>query len=207
MAASRHLGGRGASGRIPSVAVFVPALVLCTVIAACSPPAPQAIDLSGSWSSRTTDDHLITLSVPSSWGAGEAWTQPSSFTDLVDSFSNQSLSAPCMTQSSGFSCGPPLTSLQSGALLVEVWQNAYPGWTLSSQPGTATVVSGLPARTSDQTGPHGLCSGLGGDRTRSEVIARPDAVGNYFEIDICSRGVPDAVGARITASIRVSPTA
>jgi hypothetical protein len=207
MAASRHLVGRGASARIQSVAVLVPALVLCTVLAACSPPAPQTIDLSGSWSSRSIDDHLISLSVPANWGAGEAWTQPSSFTDLVDSFSNQSLSAPCVTQSAGFTCGPPLTSLDSGALLVEVWQNAFPGWTLNSQPGTPTVVSGLPARVSDHTGAHGLCSSLGADRTRSEVIARPNAEGNYLEIDICSRGVPDAVGARITASIRVSPTA
>jgi hypothetical protein len=180
--------------------------VLGTVIASCSQAAPQAIELNGSWSNRTVDDHLISLSVPSDWGTGEAWTQPSSFTDLVDSFSNQSLSAPCMTQSDGFECGPPLSSLQRGALLVEVWQNAFPGWTLDSQPGTATVVSGLPARVSDQTGAHGLCSQLGADRTRSEVIARPDAEGNYLEIDICSRGVPDAVGTRITASIRVTPT-
>jgi hypothetical protein len=181
--------------------VFAGTAVGCA--AAVSPP--MALDLNGQWTTRTIDRHQVSLSVPSKWNVGEPWMQPSSFSDLVGSFSNQSLSPPCTTGPNTIACGDPLTSLQAGALLVEIWQNGSPQWTLDSQPGTATMVSGLPARVDVETGGHGYCGGIAADRTRSEVIPFPSQPDNYFVIAICSRGINDAVGARVLASVRVTP--
>jgi hypothetical protein len=184
------------------------ALVCASAVVGCAAAAspPLAVDVSGHWTTRTIDRHQVSLSVPSNWNVGESWIQPSSFSDLVGSFSNESLSAPCTTGPNTIACGGPLTSLQAGALLVEIWQNGSPQWTLDSQPGTATMVSGLPARVDVETGGHGYCAGIAADRTRSEVIPFPIAPDNYFVIAICSRGVDDAVGARVMGSIRVTPT-
>jgi hypothetical protein len=143
--------------------------------------------------------------VPSNWNAGEAWIQASSFTDLVGSFSNQSLSPPCTTSANSIGCGPPLSSLQPGAMLVDIYHDGSPQWTIDSQPGAPTTVSGLLAKVTDQAGAQGYCSGMGADRSRREVIAFADAPDNYFEIDICSRGVPAEVGTRILGSLRLTP--
>jgi hypothetical protein len=181
------------------------ALLLGLTIAACSPPPPVAIDPAGTWATRTVDDGQVSLSVPGNWSAGEAWIQASSFTDLVASFSNQSLSPPCTTAANSISCGPPLASLQPGAMLVDIYHDGSPQWTIDSQPGSTAPVSGLQARVTVQAGAQGYCSGMGADRSRREIIAFADAPDNYFEIDICSRGVPAAVGARILESLRVTP--
>jgi hypothetical protein len=185
------------------------ALVFAGAVVGCAPgiaQAPMAVDLNGRWTTRTIDSHRLSLSVPSNWNVSEAWIQPSSFSDLVGSFSNQSLSPPCTTAPNMITCGDPLMSLQPGAMLVEIWQNGSPQWTIDSQPGTATIVSGLPARVDVETGGHGYCAGLAADRTRSEVIPFPDTPDNYLAIVICSRGVDDAAGAKVMASVRVTPT-
>jgi hypothetical protein len=190
--------------------VSATALVFACTIVACAAglsPAPLPVHLDGRWTTRTIDSHQVSLSVPSNWNVGEAWIQPSSFSDLVGSFSNQSLSPPCTTGPNTIGCGPPLTSLKPGAMLVEIWQNGGPQWTLDSQPGTATTVSGWPARVDVETGGHGYCVGFAADRTRSEVIPFPSEPDNYFVIAICSRGMNDAVGARVMGSVRVMPTA
>ena len=180
-------------------------VALCAVVAGCGAAAPLAIDMNAQWATRTVDDHQVSLSVPSNWNVGEAWTQPSSFSNLAGSFSNQQLSSPCSSGPSTLACGPPLTSLQRGAVLVEVLQNGFPGWTLDDQAGSTTTVSGLPAKLAVETGAHDYCASLGADRTRSLLVAYPGAVGNYFDIEICSRGVPDSVGARIDGSVRIAP--
>ena len=90
-------------------------------------------------------------------------------------------------------------------MLVEIWQNGSPQWSLDSQPGTPTRVSGLPAKLTDQAGGQGYCSGLGGDRTRMEVIPFPNAPDNHVDIVVCSLDVADAVGARVIGSVRVTP--
>ena len=142
--------------------------------------------------------------MPAPWNVGQPWVMPSSFTDLVASFSNQALSPPCTTSANSISCGPPLTTLQPGAMLVEVFQNGFPTWNLSSQPGTPTTVSGLAAKVDVGAGAGGPCGSLGGDRSRTEVIPFPSPPEDYVEIDVCSRGVADAVGARVIASVRVA---
>lgn len=175
------------------------------ITAGCSSPAPLPINQSGAWSTRTLDHSYVTVSVPSDWNVGEAWIQPSSFTDLVGSFSNQSLSPPCTTGANTIGCGPPLQSLQPGAMLVEIWQNSFPNWNLDSVGGANTVVSGQPARVTDESGGgDGRCSGMGADRNRSAFIPFPAAPDNWIEVDVCSRGVPVDVGARILASVGVS---
>jgi len=185
--------------------VCLAVLALCATVAGCGATAPLAIDVHAHWATRIVDDHQVSLSLPSNWNAGEAWTQPSSFSNLTGSFSNQSLSSPCSSGPSTLSCGPPITSLQRGAVLVEVFQNGFPGWTLDTQAGTPMTVSGLPARLAVDTGAHDDCASLGGDRTRTLLVAYPGAVGNYFDIEICSSGVTDAVGARIDESVRITP--
>lgn len=182
----------------------IAAAALSIIVAGCD-SAPLAIDANGTWATRTVDDHQVSLSVPSNWNIGEAWTQPSSFSDLAGSFSNQSLSSPCSSGPSTLSCGPPITSLQRGVVLVEVFQSGFPGWTLDSQTGTLTTVSGLPAKLAVESGAHDYCASLGGDRTRTLLVAYPGAVGDYFDIEICSSGVPDSVGARIDESVRITP--
>jgi hypothetical protein len=179
------------------------ALLLATT-AGCSSPPPLPIHMNGTWATRTLDDKYVTVSVPSNWNVGEPWIQASSFTDLVGSFSNQSLSPPCTTGANAIGCGLPLQSLQPGAMLVEIWQNGSPDWNLDSEPGAPATVSGLPAKVTDQPGGAGYCSGIGADRSRSEVIPFPVATDNRIEVDICSRGVADAVGARIIKSVAVA---
>jgi len=185
--------------------VRVAAAALCVTVAGCGAATPLAIDVNAPWATRTVDDHQVSLSVPANWNIGEAWTQPSSFTNLAGSFSNQSLSPPCSSGPSTLSCGPPLTSLQAGAMLVEVFQGGFPGWTLDGQAGTPTTVSALPAKLAVEPGAHENCTDLGADRSRTLFIAYPGAPSNYFEIEICSRGVPDSVGARIDDSVRIAP--
>jgi hypothetical protein len=96
-----------------------------------------------------------------------------------------------------------MTSLQRGAVLVDVYSNGSPLWTLSSEPGVPTVVSGMSAKISVQTGSQSGCSGLGGDRSWDELIALPSPPDDYYEVSICSRGVAPAVGERVLASVRV----
>jgi hypothetical protein len=182
------------------------ACVLCVVlgtVTACSTPPPLPIGVNAAWATRSIN-HEASLQVPADWNAGEAWTQPSSFTDLMASYSNQSLSPPCTTGPTTIECGPPLATLEPGAVLVEVWHNSAPGWDLSSYPGTPTVVSGLPARTTDQSGAHGSCGGMAADHSRSVVIPFPSTPDNWIEFDICSHGVTDVVGARIMESVAVA---
>jgi hypothetical protein len=178
--------------------------LLIVTTAGCSSPAPLPINASSTWASRTLDHKYVTVSVPSNWNVGQAWIQPSSFTDLVGSFSNQSLSPPCTTGPNTIGCGPPLQSLQPGAMLVEIWQNGSPNWSLDSVPGTPTTVSGQPARATNLAGGQGYCSGLGADRSRSEFIPFPTNTDNWIEIDICSRGVADSAGARVMESVTVA---
>jgi hypothetical protein len=151
------------------------------------------------------DHKQISLSVPSNWYVGEAWVMSGSFADLTGSLSNQTLSPPCRTGGNSIECGPPLTELQPGGILVEVWQNGRPEWTLDSQPGTATTISGLAARVAFEAGGQGQCVAMSADRTRTAAVAIPANPSDYFEIDICSRGVSDTVGARILESLQVTP--
>lgn len=126
------------------------------------------------------------------------------FSDLIGSVSHQSLSPPCTTGPNTIECGPPPALLQPGAILVEISHNGSPLCTIDGYPGTTTIVWGRPARVTDEAGAQGYCTGRAADRTRTEVIAFPEAPDNYFEIDICSRRVADAVGIRVMESIQVT---
>lgn len=192
-------------GVVRATAVCVCALMLAATAVGCSSPPPLPISPNSAWMTRTIGDSGVSLSVPSGWNVGAADLQPSSFSDLIGSFSNQSLSPPCTTGPSTIECGLPLTLLESGAMLVVVSHDSSPLWAIDSQPGTPTTASGWQARVIDEPAAQGLCSGLGADRTRTEVIAFPGAPDNFFKFDICSRGVADAVGARIMESVQLSP--
>ena len=203
--ASVRLRTRSAWTRTTSLFALVFGLI-ATACGASTAPAPLAIHSNETWITRVMDHKQISLSVPSNWYVGEAWMIPGSFADLTGSLSNQTLSPPCRTGGNTIECGPPLTALQAGGVLVEVWQNGGPGWTLDHQPGTATTVSGLAGRVAFAAGGQGQCVAMSADRTRTVVVAMPANPSDYFEIDICSRGVSDAVGARILESVQVTPT-
>ncbi len=179
--------------------------LLLASLVACGSPSPVPINVNAEWATRTLDDGLVKLSVPTDWDTGGAWAVAGSFSDLVGSFSNQSLSSPCTTGPSSITCGPPLTSLQNGAMLVEIFHDSLWDVERGADPGTPTTVSGLAASSTDSSGSAGPCTGLGADRTRTVIIPFPSAPDNWIEVDICSRGVDDAVGARIMASVAVSP--
>jgi hypothetical protein len=92
-------------------------------------------------------------------------------------------------------------------MLVQVYRDGFPRWTLDGEPGTPTMVSGLAARVAVQRGDGDACAGLNGDTARTEFIALP-AADNYVEIALCSRGAdtgPSSAGSRIMASVQVSP--
>jgi len=168
-------------------------------------PRPQPITPHDVWVTRTVDEGRVSVSVPSNWNVGEPWVMSGSFVDQVGSFSNQVLSSPCTVSGNSIECGPPLTTLQPGGILVEVSANSAisPAWTLGGQPGVPTTVSGLTARLDVEAGSRGACADLGADRSRTELIAYPQPPEDYLEIAVCSRGLADAVGARVMASVRV----
>lgn len=176
------------------MAVLTSGLVACGGLVAGGAP----------WTTRSVDQHRVSLALPSNWNVGVPWVMPSSFSYLVASFSNQDLSSPCARGPNSLTCGPPLASLQAGGILVEVYENGSPMWSLSAQPGTPRTVSGLSARVAVESGAQDVCTGLAADETRIENIAHSNTPDNYIEVVICSRGVPDAVGARILASLRVT---
>jgi hypothetical protein len=193
----RRTGGRWWTG--------LGALALALLVTASSPgvaPPPTPILMNGRWTTQNVDG-LISISVPADWNAGQGWTIPGSFADLVGSLSNQILLPPCTTSGNSTMCGPPVTSLERGAVLVDVYSDGNPLWTLSSEAGVPTVVSGMSAKISVQTGSQSACSGLGADRSWTEVIALPSPPEDYYEVAICSRGVAPAVGERLLASVRV----
>lgn len=166
-------------------------------------PKPQPITVHDAWVTRTVDDGQVSIYVPSTWNVGETWVMPGSFGDLVGSFSNQLLSSPCTTTWNSIRCGPPLTTLQPGGILVEVSSNSGLAWTIRGQPGMPTTVSGLTAKVDVEAGSKGGCAELGADRSRTELIAYPQPPEDYLEIAVCSRGLADWVDARVMASVRV----
>jgi hypothetical protein len=92
-------------------------------------------------------------------------------------------------------------------MLVQVYRDGFPSWTLNDVPGAPTMVSGLAARVAVLRGDGDACTGLNGDTTRTEFIALP-AADNYVEVALCSRGTdtgPNSAGSRILASVQVSP--
>lgn len=158
---------------------------------------------SGSWAAHVVGG--VSLSIPSSWNTGGRWSIPGTFSSLVGSFSNQALSSPCSHPTpNDTQCGAPIKALQRSGILVEIFDGGAPAWTINDAAGAATTVSGLPARVLDQRGQAGSCAGLGGDLTREEVVGRVDVPDNYFQISICSLGIPPSVGDRILSSVRVT---
>jgi hypothetical protein len=182
-------------------------LALALFVTASSPPVtplPTPIRVHGQWITRSVLDNEISLRVPSDWNVGPPATFAGSFSFLTGSFSNQLLSPACTSSGNSITCGLPLTSLQPGGILVDVYDDGNMLWSLSREPGVPVTVSGLSAKVDVEAGGRQACAGLGADRSRTEFIAMSDPPEDYYEISICSRGVPDDVGARVMASIQVS---
>ncbi len=204
--ASRPEGSSSRGRRRVATFTFVCTLLFGMTAAGSTTRPPLPINLHGPWTTRTIDNE-ISLSMPTNWEAGDSWVSPGSLGTLMGSFSNQTLSPPCTTTWNSITCGPPLNSLEPGAVLVEVFHDSFfQPWNFSDQPGTSLLVSGLPAKLVATTG-NGACGGLQGDRSLTELIAYPDAIDNYIDVAVCSRGVADAVIARVMNSLQVTPLA
>jgi hypothetical protein len=204
--ASHPTGPRRRGRRRVATFVFVCALLFGMTAAGSTTRPPLPINLHGPWTTRAIDNE-ISLSMPTNWEAGDSWPTPGSNSYLIGSFSNQTLVPPCNTTLNGITCGAPLDSLQPGGVLVEIFQDSFFGpWSFSDQPGTPLLVSGLPAKLVVTTGSD-ACDGLHADRSRIELIAYPDSIDNYIHVAVCSRGIPDAVSARVMDSVHVTPFA
>jgi hypothetical protein len=201
--ASHPSGPRSRGRRRVATFVFVCALLFGMTAAASTTRPPLPINVHG-WTTRAIDRE-ISLSMPTNWEAGDSWDSGGSFGYLMGSFSNQTLMPPCNTTLNGLECGAPLDSLQPGGILVEVFHDSFfEPWNFNDQPGTSLLVSGLPAKLVVTTGSD-ACDGLHADRGRTELIAYPDAIDNYFEVTMCSRGVREAISKRIMDSVHVTP--
>ena len=129
----------------------------------------------------------LSYSYPRGWSV-VAWSGPSSFSFMVAAISNERLRSPCFHHGDVGGCGQPLGGLQPAAMLVEWWENGYPGWQLADQPGAAISVDGLPAKMERGPSASPNCRGLGASLGISVVVARPQAPGNYFQFIACLRG-------------------
>jgi hypothetical protein len=159
-------------------------LVLLSGCAAAPLPLPSA------GSKLVAEEHTtaLTFDYPSGWSNVSWGSFPSSFSYMVAALSNQRLHSPCVHHGNVFSCGQPLGRLQPAAMLVEWWEDGFPGWQLADQPGAAISVDGVPAKMERGPSASPNCRGLGASLGISVVVARPQAPGNYFQFIACLRG-------------------
>jgi hypothetical protein len=135
----------------------------------------------------TVTTRAITFSYPNGWSRTD-WDQPSSFAYMVAAVSNHALKTPCTHSLMSWSCGQPVDQVQAGTLLVEWWQNAFPGWTFAAQTGTAFTVGGFPAKMQDPADLTTVCPNLSAESAMQVIIDRPEATGNYFAFTACFKG-------------------
>ena len=105
----------------------------------------------------------------------------SSFWALVVYLSNQPLHPPCVITIDSKTCGPPLSRLSEGSVLVVWSEDAFPGWTFKWARGTALRVGGHRAKLRLT---RSAC-GVGADVMLDVVVDRPDAPDNWFEFRAC----------------------
>jgi hypothetical protein len=141
----------------------------------------------------------LTVAIPSAWAyRADGWR--SSFETLLGYWSSVPLGDSCSStdgRAGGVqtTCGPPLTSLPGGAVLVSwsvIGRPLLPGQTEIEQPNT--TIGGQAARLTVES--PGVC-GLSIDATVSITadIARPG--GNHFEMRACLRDPTDDVQAAL----------
>jgi hypothetical protein len=138
------------------------------------PPAPV-----------TYANSFLSFSHPAAWRpypfrwAGGLHFQPMLYV------STQPVQNPCHTKGSSSMCAWPVRRLQPNGVLI-TWENrGFPGFSLDSQPGSATSVGGRSAKR--QATRPGACAAIGGNVTIEYAIARPMA-DNWTEATACVRG-------------------
>lgn len=105
---------------------------------------------------------------------------------------------PCRQSGSTTTCGWPVDKLHPNGVLV-AWENkGWPGWSLSSQPGTILHVGGRPAR--QQIARPGACGAIGADETVSVEVARPMS-SSWTAVTACLRGPGLAAQERQVAAV------
>ncbi|MHB8324068.1 MAG: hypothetical protein ACYDEA_00285 [Candidatus Dormibacteria bacterium] len=155
------------------------------MVGCASKPLPIAISSAVPTVNWTAN--AVSFAHPEGWSRA-AWSSPSSFTFMVAAVSNQQLKDPCFKSGNTSGCGQPLAHLQSGALLVEWWENGFPTWSFAQQAGSLMTVDGHEAKIQEGAGGSAACSGMGADHWISVVIERPSTTDNYFQFVACMRG-------------------
>ena len=164
-------------------------LVLLAVVAVVSACGATSASTSAPAANRATSDFqnaFVAFRYPTGWRAQQpnAHSVSLHFHPIVF-LSDQPTGDACRSDGMTTSCGWPVARLQRCGVLV-VWENrGYPGWTLSSAPGTATRVGGRPARR--LVVKPGVCRSIGADETMQFAIARP-LKSNWTSVTACLRG-------------------
>jgi len=133
----------------------------------------------------TVNVSAITFSYPSGWSK-TGWDAAGSFTYMVAAVSNGALKTPCTHSPMTVTCGPPIDQMDASTLLVEWWQNGFPGWDLAHQEGSPVQVDGLNGKIQDPADPKTVCTNIGADSALRVQIDRGSS--NYFEFDACFKG-------------------
>ena len=167
---------------MPAAATLAAAAGFCLVMYAGQVPVLAPLGGRTTWARAGN----LGFSYPAEWQRVGA-PLSGSFVWMTAAVSNQALEQPC-TKSVGpasttVTCGPPIDRLVAGGLLVEWWQDGFPGFRFDSVPGYPATVDGRPVKISEEDGALQECSGTGAARTIRAVI--PRAPDNYFVFAAC----------------------
>jgi hypothetical protein len=164
-------------------------LLLLAALAVVSACGATSASTHGPGAKGTLSDfrnEYLEFAYPPAWRAQQpAETAISLHFKPIVYVSEQATGDACHAVGSTVTCGWPVAQLQPGGVLI-VWENrGYPGWALSSMPGTAIRVGGRPARR--VVGRPGVCRSIGADETVQVAIARP-IKSNWTAFTACLRG-------------------
>ena len=128
------------------------------------------------------------------------YQETSSFTDLITFLSTDTLHAPCtVTKNASVTtifCGPPLSGLSPGGVLITWMTEGMPGRTLALLPGMWTRIGGHRARAVSGAAA-GRCAKLGGAWQEQVTIARDSRLPStsLVSMDACA-AAPGVAQAR-----------
>jgi hypothetical protein len=126
----------------------------------------------------------ITFSYPKGWSE-TGWYGFGTMSEAVDTVGNQAFKTSCNHSQT---CDQPVDQMQPSTLIVEWWNNGFPGWSFAAQPGTPTTVDGSPAKRQDSAD-LGVCSGLSADSALQVIIQPPGTpTDDWYSFVACFKG-------------------
>jgi hypothetical protein len=186
------------SRRSGAVLAVLAAAVACAGCAASGHPTSAA-----QATKATFRNDFVAFSYPGAWKTLQFQITGTLHFDPMLYLSTQPGHNPCRQSGSATTCGWPVDRLRPNSVLV-AWENkGWPGWTLTSQPGTSLRVGGRPAR--QQVVRPGACGAIGADETVTVEVARPVS-SSWTAVTACLRGpnlaAQEKEVARVLASTR-----